>query len=58
MIKITFVVLFVWMLIVMTIQAMRRASGQQLVSWIKLTGLGIVGAALTSVALFLFVTLL
>lgn len=57
MIKITFVVLFVWMLIVMTIQSMRRASGQQLVSWIKLTGLGIVGAALTSVVLFLFVTL-
>lgn len=57
MIKITFVVLFVWTLIVMTIQAMRRASGQQLVSWIKLTGLGIVGAALTSVVLFLFVTL-
>jgi hypothetical protein len=57
MIKITFVVLFVWMLIVMTIQAMRRASGQQLVSWIKLSGLGIVGAALTSVVLFLFVTL-
>ena len=57
MIKITFVVLFVWILIVMTIQAMRRASGQQLVSWIKLTGLGIVGAALTSVVLFLFVTL-
>jgi len=57
MIKITFVVLFVWMLIVMTIQAMRRASGQQLISWIKLTGLGIVGAALTSVVLFLFVTL-
>ena len=56
MIKITFVVLFVWMLIVMTIQAMRRASGQQLVSWMKLTGLGIVGAALTSVVLFLFVT--
>ncbi len=57
MIKITFVVLFVWMLIVMTIQAMRQASGQQLISWIKLFGLGIVGAALTSVVLFLFVTL-
>ena len=57
MIKATLVVFFVWMLIVMTIQAMRQASGQQLVSWMKLTGLGIVGAALTSVALFLFVTL-
>ena len=57
MIKSILVVFFVWMLIVMTIQAMRQASGQQLVSWMKLSGLGIVGAALTSVALFLFVTL-
>jgi hypothetical protein len=57
MIKTILVVFVVWTLIVMTIQAMRQASGQQLISWIKLSGLGIVGAALTSVALFLIVTL-
>lgn len=57
MIKAIFSVFFVWMLIVILIQSMRQATGKQLISWIKLIGLGIVGAALTSVVLFLFVTL-
>jgi CHASE1-domain containing sensor protein len=57
MIKSIFIIFVVWILFVMMIQVIRKESGKQLIPTLKLFGLGILGAAFTSVALFLFVTL-
>lgn len=57
MIKTIFVIAAVWILIVMMIQIVRKESGKQLLSHLKLVYLGVLGAAFTSVAFFLYVTL-
>lgn len=57
MIKSIFVITVVWILIVMMIQIVRKESGKQLLSYLKLVYLGVLGAAFTSVAFFLYVTL-
>ena len=57
MIKSIFGITVVWILIVMMIQFVRKESGKQLLSHLKLVYLGVLGAAFTSVAFFLYVTL-
>ena len=41
----------------LTIQSIRQASGKEILSWTKMIGFGLMGAALSSVVLFLFVSL-
>jgi len=57
MFKLTFIVFFVWLMVMLTIQAVRQTSGKQMYSWLKTFGLGILGATFTSVVLFLWVSL-
>lgn len=52
-----FAITVVWILIVMMIQFVRKESGKQLISYLKLAYLGVLGAAFTSVAFYLYVTL-
>ena len=57
MAKTIFIIFVVWILFVLMIQTIRKESGKQLFSYLKLFGLGVLGATFTSVAFFLFVTL-
>lgn len=55
MLKAVFIVLFIWMLVMLTIQSVRQASGKDLMSWAKATGIGLAGAGITGILVFILV---